>query len=164
LSVLWLRWIVAGLSPRRPGFAPGPHHVGFLVDKVALGRFYPSYLVFLHPYCSTAALHSCIIRRINSSETLSITPSTRAAARLNDVRATSSRAGRSLQSAPLVRFQASGALQSSVEAVHPESQMEPRTELRERHVGLRGCGTDSYHSPINVIGYKLEHPSPLILV
>jgi hypothetical protein len=27
-----------GLSPRRPGFAPGSVHVGFVVDKVALGQ------------------------------------------------------------------------------------------------------------------------------
>jgi hypothetical protein len=34
--------LVAGLSPRRPGFAPGSIPVGFVVDKVALGRFSPS--------------------------------------------------------------------------------------------------------------------------
>jgi hypothetical protein len=38
----WLRSLVAGLSPRRPGFATGSIHVGFVVDKVALGRFSPS--------------------------------------------------------------------------------------------------------------------------
>jgi hypothetical protein len=124
--------------------------------------FSPNSSAFPCQYHSTRVPYSCIIRSMNSSETLSITPSIRTAARLNDIRVTSARAGRSLQSAPLVRFQTSRALQSSVEAVHPESQMEPRTELRERHAGLRGCGTDSYHSPINVIGYKLEHPSPLM--
>jgi hypothetical protein len=30
--------IVTGLSPWRPGFAPGSFHVGFVVDKVALGQ------------------------------------------------------------------------------------------------------------------------------
>jgi hypothetical protein len=30
--------LVAGLSPRRPGFAPGPIYVGFVVDRVALGQ------------------------------------------------------------------------------------------------------------------------------
>jgi hypothetical protein len=30
--------LVAGLSPRRPGFAPGSIHVGFVVDKVLLGQ------------------------------------------------------------------------------------------------------------------------------
>jgi hypothetical protein len=29
----WFSWLVAGLSPRRPGFAPGSVHVGFVVDK-----------------------------------------------------------------------------------------------------------------------------------
>jgi hypothetical protein len=36
-AVPWLRSLVADLSPRRPGFAPGSIHVGFVVDKVALG-------------------------------------------------------------------------------------------------------------------------------
>jgi hypothetical protein len=46
--VLWLRRLVAGLPPRRPIFAPGSVHVGFVMGKVALGqvfllvlRFYP---------------------------------------------------------------------------------------------------------------------------
>jgi hypothetical protein len=34
----WLRWLVTGLSPRRPRFAPWPVPVGFMVDKVALGQ------------------------------------------------------------------------------------------------------------------------------
>jgi hypothetical protein len=34
----WLRELVACLSPRRPGFAPWIFHVGFAVDKVALGQ------------------------------------------------------------------------------------------------------------------------------
>jgi hypothetical protein len=48
LAVPWLRSLVAGLSPRRPGFTPGSIHVGFVVDKAGLGqvflrvlRFYP---------------------------------------------------------------------------------------------------------------------------
>jgi hypothetical protein len=39
-AVPWLRWLVAGLSPRRPGFEPGSIHVGFVVDKVALGQVF----------------------------------------------------------------------------------------------------------------------------
>jgi hypothetical protein len=35
-TVKWLRRLVAGLSPRRPGFLPGSVHVGFVVDRVAL--------------------------------------------------------------------------------------------------------------------------------
>jgi hypothetical protein len=34
----WLKRLVAGLSPRRTGFAPGSVDVGILVDKVALGQ------------------------------------------------------------------------------------------------------------------------------
>jgi hypothetical protein len=39
-AVPWLRWLVAGLSPRRPGFASGSIHMGFVVDKVALGQVF----------------------------------------------------------------------------------------------------------------------------
>ena len=43
MAELWLRRLVAGLLPRRPGFDPGTAHVRFVVDKVALGviRFSP---------------------------------------------------------------------------------------------------------------------------
>jgi hypothetical protein len=34
------------LSPRRPGFDPGSVHVGFVVDKVALGQVFPRVLRF----------------------------------------------------------------------------------------------------------------------
>jgi hypothetical protein len=37
MAVPWLRWLVAGFSPRRPGFAPGSVFVRFGVGKVALG-------------------------------------------------------------------------------------------------------------------------------
>jgi hypothetical protein len=40
LAVPWLRRLVAGLSPRRPGFYPGSFHVRFVVDKVALGQVF----------------------------------------------------------------------------------------------------------------------------
>jgi hypothetical protein len=39
-AVPWLRRLVAGLSPRRPGFDPGSVHVRFVVDKVALGQVF----------------------------------------------------------------------------------------------------------------------------
>jgi hypothetical protein len=45
-TVPWVRWLVAGLSPRRPGFAPGSVHVGFVVDKVALGQVFLRVLPF----------------------------------------------------------------------------------------------------------------------
>jgi len=60
-AVPWLRRLVAGLSPRRPGFAPGSVHVGFVVDKVALGQVFLRVLRFspvnIH---STVALHTHI--------------------------------------------------------------------------------------------------------
>jgi hypothetical protein len=40
-AVPWLRRLVAGLSPRRPGFDPGSVHVGYVVDKVALRQIPP---------------------------------------------------------------------------------------------------------------------------
>jgi hypothetical protein len=39
-AVPWLRHLVAGLSPRRPGFA----HVGFVEDKMELRQFFFSEL------------------------------------------------------------------------------------------------------------------------
>jgi hypothetical protein len=38
--VPWLRRLVAGFSPWRPGFDPWSVHVGFVVDKVALGQVF----------------------------------------------------------------------------------------------------------------------------
>jgi hypothetical protein len=46
VAVPWLRSLVAGLSPRRPGFAPGSIHVGFVVDRVALGQVFLRVLRF----------------------------------------------------------------------------------------------------------------------
>jgi hypothetical protein len=45
-AVPWLRSLVAGLSPRRPGFAPGSIHVGFVVENVALGQVFLRVLRF----------------------------------------------------------------------------------------------------------------------
>jgi hypothetical protein len=39
-TVPWPRQLVAGLSLRRPGFAPGSIHVGFEVGKVALRQVF----------------------------------------------------------------------------------------------------------------------------
>jgi hypothetical protein len=39
-SIYWLRRLVAGLSRLRYGFTSGSVHVGFVVDKVALGLIY----------------------------------------------------------------------------------------------------------------------------
>jgi hypothetical protein len=46
VAVPWLKRLAAGLSPRRPGFAPGSIHVGFVVDKVALGQVFLRVLPF----------------------------------------------------------------------------------------------------------------------
>jgi hypothetical protein len=40
-AVPWLRQLFAGLPLRRPVFDPGLVHVGFVVDKVALGQVFP---------------------------------------------------------------------------------------------------------------------------
>jgi hypothetical protein len=46
-AVPCLRRLVAGLSPRRPGFDPGSVHVGLVVDEVAMGHIFPpEYLGF----------------------------------------------------------------------------------------------------------------------
>ena len=45
--VLWLRRLVDGLSPRRPGFDPRPCHVGFFVYKVSLRQVLYEYFRFL---------------------------------------------------------------------------------------------------------------------
>jgi hypothetical protein len=45
-----LKRLVAGFPPRRPGFNPRSGHVGFVVDKVALGQVFSEYFGF--PYQS----------------------------------------------------------------------------------------------------------------
>jgi hypothetical protein len=49
-AVPWLRRLVAGLPPRRRGFDPGSVHVGFVMDKVALGQVFPRVLRFSPEY------------------------------------------------------------------------------------------------------------------
>jgi hypothetical protein len=44
-AVPWLKRLVAGFPPRRPGFASG-QHVGFVVDKAALGQVFSEYFGF----------------------------------------------------------------------------------------------------------------------
>jgi hypothetical protein len=41
-----LKRLVAGFSPRLPGFKPGSSHVGFVVEKVALGQVFFGYFGF----------------------------------------------------------------------------------------------------------------------
>jgi hypothetical protein len=45
-SVSQLRWLVAGFPPRRFGFEPRSGHVGFVVDRVALGQVFSKYFGF----------------------------------------------------------------------------------------------------------------------
>jgi hypothetical protein len=45
-AVPWLRRLAASLPPRRPGCDPGSVHVGFVMDKVALGQVFPRGLRF----------------------------------------------------------------------------------------------------------------------
>jgi hypothetical protein len=48
--------LAAGLPPQRPGFVPGSVHVGFVVDRVALGQVLPpSPSVFSCQFHSTGA-------------------------------------------------------------------------------------------------------------
>jgi hypothetical protein len=46
LAVPWLKRLVAGLSVRKPRFAPSLVHVGFVVDKVALEQGFLRVLQF----------------------------------------------------------------------------------------------------------------------
>jgi hypothetical protein len=39
-AVPWLRQLATGLPPHRPRFDPGSVHVGFVVEKVALGQVF----------------------------------------------------------------------------------------------------------------------------
>jgi hypothetical protein len=47
VCVLRRRRSVSGLPPRWPGFEPMSNHVGFVVDKVALGQVFSEYFSFL---------------------------------------------------------------------------------------------------------------------
>jgi hypothetical protein len=58
-AVSWLRRLAAGLPPRKPGFNPGSVHVGFVVDKVALGQVFPEFFSF--PL--SISFHRCSITR-----------------------------------------------------------------------------------------------------
>jgi hypothetical protein len=57
MAVPCLRRLVAGLSPRRPGFDPGSVHVGFVVDKVALGQVFSRLLRFFPVNFKPPELH-----------------------------------------------------------------------------------------------------------
>jgi hypothetical protein len=46
MAVPLVRHLVTSLSPRRPEFAPGSVHMGFVVDKVTLGQIFLRILRF----------------------------------------------------------------------------------------------------------------------
>jgi hypothetical protein len=56
-AVPWLRRLVVGFPPRWPGFEPRSGHVGFVVDKVALGRVFREYFCFPCQYSFHRLLH-----------------------------------------------------------------------------------------------------------
>jgi hypothetical protein len=62
-AVPWLRELVAGLPPRRPGFASGSVHVRFMVDKVALGQVFLRVLRFSPVSIIPPGLHTHISSR-----------------------------------------------------------------------------------------------------
>jgi hypothetical protein len=78
MTMPWLRRLVTGLPPRRSGFAPGSVHVGFVVDRVAMGQVFLAVLRFFPvSIIITPGLHTHIIWGKNnrpvggrSSETL----------------------------------------------------------------------------------------------
>jgi hypothetical protein len=62
MAVPWLRRLVAGFPPRRPGFEPRSRHVGFMMDKVATGAGFLPVLRFPLPILiPPIAPHSFII-------------------------------------------------------------------------------------------------------
>jgi hypothetical protein len=59
--------VSACLSLRRPGFAPMSVHVGFVVDKVALGQFFSEFFGFpLSVSFHRGLSYSYIIWRMNN--------------------------------------------------------------------------------------------------
>jgi hypothetical protein len=60
LAVLWSRRLVAILSPRKPGFAPGTVRVGFVVTKWHWDRFFPQVLWFYPVSIVSPWLHTRI--------------------------------------------------------------------------------------------------------
>lgn len=58
LAVPSLRWLVASLSQWRPGFNPSQVHVGFVVEKVALGQVFLQALQFSPVSINPSVLHA----------------------------------------------------------------------------------------------------------
>ena len=59
MALPWLRRLVAGLSPRKPGFDPRPGHMEFLFHRVALRKMFLRVVLFSPvQYNSTHAPYS----------------------------------------------------------------------------------------------------------
>jgi hypothetical protein len=61
----WLRRLVGGLSPRRPGFDPRPVRGRFVVDRLSLGQVFLRIIRFLRvsiiPSMFHTHLHACLM-------------------------------------------------------------------------------------------------------
>jgi hypothetical protein len=60
MAAPWLRRLVAGFPPRRPGFEPSSGHVGFVVDKAALGQGFSEHVSPANSHstdCSTLIIY-----------------------------------------------------------------------------------------------------------
>jgi len=55
LVMPWLRWLVTDLSRWTPGFSTWSFHLGFMMDKVALGPVLCKYFSFPHYHHSISA-------------------------------------------------------------------------------------------------------------
>jgi len=62
--VLWLRWLVAGLSSKRLRFDPGPPYVGFVVDKLTLGPAFFEHIDFPSSNIIPPLLHTHLHLRV----------------------------------------------------------------------------------------------------
>jgi hypothetical protein len=58
---LYVRWLVAGFSPRRPGFAPRSVHVGFLMDSMAQRQVFSCQFSLVNVIPTLLHIHSYII-------------------------------------------------------------------------------------------------------
>jgi hypothetical protein len=72
----YLRRLLAGFSPRGPGFEPGPRNVASVVDRAALGHVFSEYAGSLYhslipliaPQTSPSVIQGCYNRRRSSSD------------------------------------------------------------------------------------------------
>jgi hypothetical protein len=58
MAAPYLKRLVAGFPPQRLGFEPGSGHVGFVVDKVALGHVFTEYFCLPSQFSFRQLLHN----------------------------------------------------------------------------------------------------------